>query len=212
MRPNHEKDEDCDVGEDGTCRGCGVSHVDLCGVCGGRGFHREGCSEIEEHDAVRTIDLTDDRGIAAEPTGLAAELRDAVLSAFGSDFAWEGVRAAIRAAVAERAAQVAQVAALAAESDRRGPWRNAETQAAWTSVRRSRGSMRDLDRLFADEFADTLAAGECEVAKAALMDAVESSAFPAGWAPVLRALLVEAVERVDLPAIAAAEAKARAGR
>lgn len=48
-RPEHRRDEDCDVDEDGFCRGCGVAHWETCGTCGGRGFHRsETCPELDE--------------------------------------------------------------------------------------------------------------------------------------------------------------------
>jgi hypothetical protein len=47
-RPEHERDDQCDVDpETDECRGCGVVHGDPCRQCGGRGFHREGCSEYE---------------------------------------------------------------------------------------------------------------------------------------------------------------------
>lgn len=49
MRPEHERDEDCTV-VDGMCVGCGVSHVEQCGKCSGRGFHRPGCVESDEWD------------------------------------------------------------------------------------------------------------------------------------------------------------------
>lgn len=42
----HTRDEDCTVGKDGCCTVCGVSHTAECD-CGGRGFHRPGCPEIE---------------------------------------------------------------------------------------------------------------------------------------------------------------------
>lgn len=44
----HSRDEDCtvDAAVD-MCTGCGVAHGDPCPECGGRGFHREGCSESE---------------------------------------------------------------------------------------------------------------------------------------------------------------------
>lgn len=42
----HTDDAHCTVGPDDFCTGCGVHHGDPCGVCGGRGFHVEGCSEI----------------------------------------------------------------------------------------------------------------------------------------------------------------------
>jgi hypothetical protein len=35
----HSKDSDCNVGADGCCTECGVSHTDACPRCGGRGFH-----------------------------------------------------------------------------------------------------------------------------------------------------------------------------
>lgn len=50
LPPNvHEKDEDCDVDpETGICRLCGVYHDEgnRCVECGGRAFHKEGCSTI----------------------------------------------------------------------------------------------------------------------------------------------------------------------
>lgn len=47
----HERDEDCDVDPvTATCRGCGVWHGEPCAACGGRGFHRDGCSGALEED------------------------------------------------------------------------------------------------------------------------------------------------------------------
>ena len=41
----HEKDSDCDVDpQTNCCRVCGVDHSGQCPVCGGRGFHKEGCA------------------------------------------------------------------------------------------------------------------------------------------------------------------------
>lgn len=43
--PEHSKDEDCDVDpETWLCRGCGADHSLICTECGGRGFHKQGCS------------------------------------------------------------------------------------------------------------------------------------------------------------------------
>lgn len=45
----HTKDEDCTVDpETGCCSVCGVLHGDPCPCCGGSGFHKDGCSEIED--------------------------------------------------------------------------------------------------------------------------------------------------------------------
>ena len=44
---DHAHDSDCTVGEDGCCEDCGVSHGDPCDECDGRGFHNDGCSEID---------------------------------------------------------------------------------------------------------------------------------------------------------------------
>lgn len=47
-RPNHTRDEQCDVDpETFECRDCGVYHGDPC-ACGGRGFHRDGCCFSDE--------------------------------------------------------------------------------------------------------------------------------------------------------------------
>jgi hypothetical protein len=44
----HSRDEDCSVDEAaGCCRSCGVLHGDPCPGCGGSGYHREGCSDLE---------------------------------------------------------------------------------------------------------------------------------------------------------------------
>lgn len=46
----HARDEDCDVDpETDTCRvlACQVYHGDPCSVCGGRGFHHDGCPESD---------------------------------------------------------------------------------------------------------------------------------------------------------------------
>ena len=48
---DHNHDDDCILGPDDCCTECGVYHGDPCDECGGRGFHRDGCSEIEEPDA-----------------------------------------------------------------------------------------------------------------------------------------------------------------
>jgi hypothetical protein len=41
----HECDEECDVDPTtDTCRVCGVHHGSPCPVCGGRGFHVDGCT------------------------------------------------------------------------------------------------------------------------------------------------------------------------
>lgn len=48
-RPDHNRDEDCDVDPaTDLCRACGVHHGDPCVECGGRGFHKPGCSESDE--------------------------------------------------------------------------------------------------------------------------------------------------------------------
>lgn len=44
---SHAKDDDCQLGADRTCTGCGAAHGDPCLECGGRAYHRPGCSEIE---------------------------------------------------------------------------------------------------------------------------------------------------------------------
>jgi hypothetical protein len=47
----HEKDDDCKLdnpdGLPGTCVECGVYHDEPCPDCGGTGFHKDGCQEIE---------------------------------------------------------------------------------------------------------------------------------------------------------------------
>lgn len=49
-RDSHQHDADCApyLRADDTCGVCGVSHGPECWECGGRGYHRPGCSEIEE--------------------------------------------------------------------------------------------------------------------------------------------------------------------
>lgn len=44
----HTTDSDCQLDLDGTCTSCGVTHNQECSECGGHGFHREGCSEVED--------------------------------------------------------------------------------------------------------------------------------------------------------------------
>lgn len=44
----HTKDEDCTLDENDTCIICGVAHGDPCPECGGRGFHRENCSYLND--------------------------------------------------------------------------------------------------------------------------------------------------------------------
>lgn len=46
-RNRHGRDEDCTVGPDGCCTGCGVAHAAPCHVCGGRGYHCTGCTEVD---------------------------------------------------------------------------------------------------------------------------------------------------------------------
>ena len=46
----HNTDKDCTLDADDGCTVCGVYHGDRCDECGGRGFHVDGCSEIE-HEA-----------------------------------------------------------------------------------------------------------------------------------------------------------------
>ena len=44
----HHKDSDCTtLDENDMCTGCQVYHGPACSECGGRGFHVDGCSEIE---------------------------------------------------------------------------------------------------------------------------------------------------------------------
>jgi len=43
----HEKDSDCTLDpETDECRECGVWHGDPLSCCGGRGFHRDACPEM----------------------------------------------------------------------------------------------------------------------------------------------------------------------
>lgn len=68
----HWRDEDCDVGDDGTCRECGVGHgvpQVMPGIgnreirdfgesgcsCGGYGFHKYGCFEADREDGIYPI-------------------------------------------------------------------------------------------------------------------------------------------------------------
>lgn len=44
--PEHAADEDCTLDADGSCTVCGVWHGAPCS-CGGRGFHRPGCPELD---------------------------------------------------------------------------------------------------------------------------------------------------------------------
>lgn len=43
----HTKDSDCTIDENDSCTDCGVWHAYPCTECAGRGFHKDGCSEIE---------------------------------------------------------------------------------------------------------------------------------------------------------------------
>ena len=46
--PVHMKDADCHVdAETDCCVICGTYHGDPCHICGGRGFHMEGCRAAE---------------------------------------------------------------------------------------------------------------------------------------------------------------------
>jgi hypothetical protein len=51
IRPNHTKDEDCDVDpKTSTCRVCGVGHMEpRCVDCGKLAFHADGCPESRSH-------------------------------------------------------------------------------------------------------------------------------------------------------------------
>lgn len=42
----HTADEDCTVGPEGFCIGCGVDHSGTCVACGGRGYHRAFCPDL----------------------------------------------------------------------------------------------------------------------------------------------------------------------
>jgi hypothetical protein len=56
LTPHHMKDEDCSVDPStNLCTVCGVEHGEACPVCGGRGFHKEGCAES---DATNTVDTS----------------------------------------------------------------------------------------------------------------------------------------------------------
>lgn len=57
-QPRHRTDEECTVGCDGCCTVCGVSHGAPCLECGGRGFHRERCSKVEESEETVAIDVS----------------------------------------------------------------------------------------------------------------------------------------------------------
>lgn len=45
---NHNRDEDCAVGDDGCCAECGVMHGAPCPDCGGCGFHTQDCPEMAD--------------------------------------------------------------------------------------------------------------------------------------------------------------------
>jgi hypothetical protein len=44
----HTTDADCTLDDDDQCIRCGVSHTCTCPSCGGRGFHKDACPEIED--------------------------------------------------------------------------------------------------------------------------------------------------------------------
>lgn len=44
---DHTTDDDCDVGPDGCCTECGVSHGAPCLECECRAFHAEGCHQSD---------------------------------------------------------------------------------------------------------------------------------------------------------------------
>ena len=50
----HSRDEDCTLDATDSCSVCGVYHGDPCPVCGGRGFHRDGCERIDAEPAERS--------------------------------------------------------------------------------------------------------------------------------------------------------------
>jgi hypothetical protein len=62
----HSVDEQCRLGDDGCCVGCGVAHGDPCGRCGGRGFHRDGCSKASYLEADDDCNATDESACTAD--------------------------------------------------------------------------------------------------------------------------------------------------
>ncbi len=47
-KKEHIQDSDCTLDSTDTCIACGVYHGEPCTRCGGRGFHKAGCSEVYE--------------------------------------------------------------------------------------------------------------------------------------------------------------------
>ena len=43
----HKQDSECTLDENDCCVICGTYHGDPCHICGGRGFHMEGCRAAE---------------------------------------------------------------------------------------------------------------------------------------------------------------------
>lgn len=49
VQDEHTKDEDCTVDPVTlSCTVCGVMHWEPCPKCGGRGFHRAGCEDLDD--------------------------------------------------------------------------------------------------------------------------------------------------------------------
>ena len=44
----HTADDQCTVGPDGVCTGCGATHAAPCPSCGGAAYHRPGCDGLVE--------------------------------------------------------------------------------------------------------------------------------------------------------------------
>jgi hypothetical protein len=42
---DHAQDSDCTLDSTDVCVECGTYHGDPCPICGGRGFHKEGCED-----------------------------------------------------------------------------------------------------------------------------------------------------------------------
>lgn len=59
----HSKDEDCTVGADGLCVGCGVDHSEECAECGGRGFHKAVCEVLEAAERRATAEAERQEGV-----------------------------------------------------------------------------------------------------------------------------------------------------
>ena len=117
----HRTDADCRgyLADDDTCNGCGVAHGDPCRCCGGRGFHRPGCTEWPAEDQAEAR--------AAARRRLADANRAFAAAVAAGDLAAQGAAARAHAAASAELHEFARADA-AADSAHYG-----DTMPAWAT-------------------------------------------------------------------------------